>query len=66
MLVHRDFEAVLEAARDVLQQFDELSAYQHEQLVRNQTLESASRNWETMEPRSIDFSRLRAAVRAYR
>lgn len=54
--------ALLEAARAVLQWFEDLKASQHTQLVEGQTFESASRNWETMITPSFDFTPLMQAV----
>lgn len=53
---------LLNAAKEWIQWFDYLSAYQHENLVNGQTLEKASKNWQTMVDPSPPIDKLREAV----
>lgn len=53
---------LLAAVKSVIAWFDALKADQHEKLVHHQTLESASKNWETMTTPPFDFTPLIAAI----
>lgn len=53
-----------EALKDVVTWFDYISEYQYENLIHNQTLESASENWERMVDCSYDFNKLKQALKA--
>ena len=53
---------LLDAAKAVLKQFDFIKRVQHNELVKGQTLESASKNWEGLGNEFIDFQPLIDAV----
>ncbi|MCC7186772.1 MAG: hypothetical protein IT185_11050 [Acidobacteria bacterium] len=54
---------LLEAVRSVLDWFDSLSREQHERTVLDQTLESASRNWDLpSEITPLDMAPLQVAI----